>query len=122
MPNAVTWVEIQVESFTRAKQFYERVFALEIEPGPDAGKKYGTFPYEIGAGGGCSIVEFEDYHPCLNGSLVYLNGGDDLGIPLSRVEAAGGKVIMGKTCNDEFGFIARFLDSEGNLISLHSWE
>jgi len=54
------------------------------------------------------------------GSMVYLNGGDDLSVPLSRVEAAGGKVLLDKMSIGEYGFIAYFLDSEGNKVALHS--
>ena len=51
---------------------------------------------------------------------VYLNGGDDLNIPLGRVEAAGGKIIMPKTDIQENGFIAQFIDTEGNRVAFHS--
>ncbi len=45
------------------------------------------FPHEMGVGGGGeAIVEGKGYKPSKSGSLVYLNGGDDLGKPLSRVE------------------------------------
>jgi hypothetical protein len=52
--------------------------------------------------------------------LIYLNGGDDLGIPLSKVEAAGGKIIMPKTSIGNNGFMAHIADTEGNKIALHS--
>ncbi|MEO0470636.1 MAG: VOC family protein, partial [Bacteroidota bacterium] len=55
------------------------------------------------------------------GTIPYLNGGEDLSTILGRVEAAGGTVTMPKTkINDEAGFMAFFLDSEGNRIALHS--
>ncbi len=43
-------------------------------------------------------------------------------IPLSRVEAAGGKVIMPKTDIAENGFTTQLLDTEGNKVALHSWK
>ena len=55
--------------------------------------------------------------------LIYLDCGDDLELPLSKIEDAGGKVLLPKTkngANGEFGFIAHFIDSEGNRIGLHS--
>jgi predicted enzyme related to lactoylglutathione lyase len=52
--------------------------------------------------------------------LVYLNGGDDLSVPLSRVEAAGGKIIVPKTSLGPNGFMAQFLDTEGNKVAFHS--
>jgi len=52
--------------------------------------------------------------------MVYLNGGDDLDVPLGRVEKAGGKILLSKTSIGENGFIAHFTDTEGNKVSLHS--
>lgn len=54
------------------------------------------------------------------GSLVYLNGGDDLGFPLSKVEAAGGRILLPKTAIGANGFMAHFTDTEGNKVGLHS--
>jgi predicted enzyme related to lactoylglutathione lyase len=36
------------------------------------------------------------------------------------VEGAGGQVIMPKTNIGENGFIAMFMDTEGNRVALHS--
>ena len=39
----------------------------------------------------------------------------------SRVEDAGGKVIMPKTkISDEIGYMAFFFDTEGNKLAFHS--
>ena len=55
------------------------------------------------------------------GSLVYLNGNDDLSVMLGRVESAGGKILRGKTqISPDIGYMAVFEDSEGNRIALHS--
>ena len=54
------------------------------------------------------------------GALVYLNGGDDLSVTLSKVEAAGGKILLPKTAIGPNGFMAHFTDTEGNKIGLHS--
>ena len=56
-----------------------------------------------------------------DGAVLYLNGGNDLAGPLSRVQGAGGQVLVEKTkINDEIGFFGLFLDTEGNRIGLHS--
>jgi predicted enzyme related to lactoylglutathione lyase len=53
--------------------------------------------------------------------VVYLNAGDDLDGAVARVEAAGGKVLLGKTrISEDIGSIAHFLDTEGNRVALHS--
>jgi hypothetical protein len=57
----------------------------------------------------------------MTGTTVYLDGGNDLSVPFSRVENAGGKVILPKTAiGENRGFIALFIDTEGNKVGLHS--
>jgi predicted enzyme related to lactoylglutathione lyase len=73
---------------------------------------------ENGVGGG--IVEGEGFEPSMKGTLVYLNAGKDLSIPLSKVEAAGGKILLPKTSLGGNGFMAHITDTEGNKIALHS--
>jgi predicted enzyme related to lactoylglutathione lyase len=71
-----------------------------------------------GVGGG--IVQGAGFEPSSTGALVYLNGGDDLSGALSRVEAAGGKIVLPKTSIGPNGFMAHFIDTEGNKVALHS--
>ena len=72
-------------------------------------------------GVGGSICSGEGYKPPITWTKIYLNGGEDLSEQLSRVESAGGKIVMSKTkINDEIGYMAIFIDSEGNNITFHS--
>lgn len=125
MKNAINWFEIPVSNYERAKKFYSEVLGTEIidhEMG-DKNMKYGIFPYDMESNKvGGAIMQMEGMNPSTDGSTVYLNGGDDLNVPLSRVEAAGGKVIMPKMDIKENGFIAQFTDTEGNRVALHSME
>ncbi|MBL7749824.1 MAG: VOC family protein [Chitinophagaceae bacterium] len=120
MSHAINWFEIPAKDLDRAKAFYEKVLDIQmIVPFP--GMKYAMFPSdptknEIGGG----IMEEAGFEPSETGSLIYLNGGDDLAVPLSRVEAAGGRVIMPKTAIGANGFMARFIDTEGNRVAFHS--
>ena len=121
MTNAINWFEIPVTDYKRAKQFYENLLGETITDMQMDGVEYGMLPYDNqnnGIGGG--LIQSEQSKPSQDGVTVYLNGGDDLSAPLSRVEDAGGKVIMPKTAIGENGFIAQFIDSEGNRIALHS--
>lgn len=78
------------------------------------------FPYAEPNPGG-ALVAMPEMAPRDNGTLIYLNGGDDLSVVLKRVPAAGGKVVMEKTCIGEaIGYIALFVDSEGNRVGLFS--
>ena len=77
------------------------------------------FPTTSGIGG--AIISGEGSVPCDKGPLLYLNGGNDLGLVLSRVSDAGGRVLMQKQLiNEESGYFALFIDSEGNRLALHS--
>jgi len=120
MTNAINWFEIPATDFARAKKFYETILAAEIMEMPFPLGKYGMFPADMQTGVGGGLVQAEGYTPSKDGTIVYLNGGDDLNIPLSKVESAGGKVIMQKTSIGENGFMAQFLDTEGNRVALHS--
>jgi predicted enzyme related to lactoylglutathione lyase len=51
---------------------------------------------------------------------VYFNAGADLAPVLARVEPAGGRVVMGKTGDEKSGYVAFFIDTEGNRVGLHS--
>ena len=121
MTNAINWFEIPVTNFDKAKKFYETIFGIEMHLMEAMGMKSTFFPAELETGGigGC-IIQGEEYEPSSKGSLVYLNGGDDLGVPLSKIEAAGGKIILPKTAIGPNGFMAHFTDTEGNKVGLHS--
>ncbi len=121
MKNALNWFEIPVTDYERAKTFYETILSVQIGEMPFPEGRYGFFPADMMNGGvGGALVLCEGYVPSTQGTLVYLNGGDDLGTPLSKVESAGGKVLMPKTSIGENGFMAQFLDTEGNRVALHS--
>jgi predicted enzyme related to lactoylglutathione lyase len=121
MAIAIDWFEIPAKNFERARSFYETVLGVEIMVMSHPEYKYGMFPADIQNGHvGGGLVEGEGFEPSAGGVLVYLNGGEDLAIPLSRVEAAGGKVILPKTSIGNNGFMAYFIDSEGNKVAFHS--
>lgn len=122
MKNAINWFEIPVTDYERAKQFYSTILGQDIQDYPmeDKPMKYGVFPCDMEQGVGGAIIQMEGLNPSADGSTVYLNGGDDLTVALSKVEAAGGTIVMPKTDIDENGFFAQFIDTEGNRVALHS--
>lgn len=122
MKNAINWFEIPAKDFNRAKSFYEEVLdaKLDTQTMEDMGMTMAFFPadWENGIGGG--IAFGPGYEPSDKGAVVYLNGGDDLSDPLSRVAQAGGTVVLPKTSIGDHGFMAQFIDSEGNRVAFHS--
>ena len=123
MKHAINWFEIPVKNFEQSKSFYETVFGAEMQTMQAMGMKSAFFPADLqnGAIGGC-IIQGEGYEPSSTGALVYLNGGEDLAVPLSKIEAAGGQVLLPKTAIGQNGFMAHFTDPEGNRLGLHSWK
>ena len=120
MRNAINWFEIPVLDFERAIKFYETVLDIQMQR-PFNEMKYAMFPADMQQGGvGGGLLQEEGYKPSDHGTVVYLNGGEDLSVPLSKVEAAGGRIIMPKTGIGENGFMAHFMDTEGNRVALHS--
>ncbi len=122
MKNAINWFEIPAKDLDRAKSFYEEVLDAKMETVnmEEQGMTMAFFPSDMEKGVGGAIAQGPGLEPNDKGSMVYLNGGEDLAVPLARVENAGGTVTIPKTSIGEHGFFAQFLDSEGNRVAFHS--
>lgn len=119
MVNTLNWFEIPAADLARAKAFYATVLAIQIHDDPN--RQYAYLPSDSEKGGfGGAIGSGENFVPSMTGTTIYLDGGNDLSVPLDRVESAGGKVILPKTAIGDNGFIALFIDSEGNKVGFHS--
>lgn len=121
MKDALNWFEIPVTDMARATRFYSTIFAFEpaMTAGPAGGAaQMAMFPATEGVGG--ALIQGEGYTPHTDGTLVYLNCGEDLRPVLDRVTAAGGRVLVPRTDIGENGFFAFILDTEGNRVGLHS--
>lgn len=119
--NALNWFEIPVTDTSRAKKFYESNFEILMEEMEMPGMKYVMFPFDPMKGkiaGG--LAQSPMHIPSTTGSIIYLNANPDLQNVLNRIEDAGGKITMPKTSIGENGFMAFFIDTEGNMIGLHS--
>lgn len=116
----INWFEIPATNFDRAVDFYRTILNKDLPINHLNGSDMAFFsdePLEVSG----VIIHGEGAEPSAKGVLIYLNGGDDLSIPLSKVEPAGGTIIVPKTMiSDELGYFAIFMDSEGNRLALHS--
>ncbi len=121
--NMVSWFEIPVTDMDRAKAFYDTVFGIEISVHNMNELIMGWFPsFEGQPGAAGSLVLNKDfYFPGENKGVVIYFSSEDVQIQLNRIEAAGGKIVQPKTeIGAGHGFMAVFMDTEGNRIALHS--
>ena len=120
--NPVGWFEIYVEDMARAKAFYEAVFSHKLEkldsPTPD--DEMWAFPMSMDAAGASgALVRMKGVAAGGGGTLVYFSCAD-CALEAGRVVDAGGKVYRDKFPIGSYGYIALVVDSEGNMIGLHS--
>ena len=119
--NAISWFEIPVRNFEKAKLFYQTIFNFdmpEMQMGPN---RMGILLHDQGAGVGGAIVAGEWYEPAAQGTMVYLTADPDLADVLGRIEKAGGSILVPKTnIGETLGYFAIFKDVEGNRVGLHS--
>ncbi len=122
--NAVGWFEIPVTNMERAIQFYEAVFGIKLERHQMGTLDMAWFPWaENGTGASGSLVYNQEFcKPSRDGVLIYFTASSgDLYRELSRVEAAGGRVLVPKTLiAEDVGYMGVFVDTEGNRVALHS--
>lgn len=118
------WFEIPVADMERAIVFYETVFNCKLSRNTMGPLDMAWFPWSTGGEGAAgSLVRHPDfYKPSMEGTLLYLiSRTDNLADELSRIEGAGGKILVPKTqISPEHGYMAVFTDTEGNRLALHS--
>lgn len=118
----VSWFEIPVNDMESAIAFYEKVFDCKLERHQLGPIDMAWFPWnhEMGGAGGSLVKSEGNYQTSENGVLVYFSS-KDVNQELERIPKAGGQVLQGKTLiTIEIGYMALFIDSEGNRIALHS--
>lgn len=122
--NPVGWFEIYVQNMERVRTFYQNVFQVTLEPLPAPGPDLEMFafpPVMAPDNPGCAsaLVKMEGKDSGGGGTIIYFSC-EDCGVEISRVQSNGGQVHFDKMPIGEYGFIAMFLDPDGNMIGLHS--
>lgn len=120
--NSLNWFEIPVSDINRAQKFYEAVFDIKMDRNDLERMQMAFFPFEPGNGKATGAIIYSQMHiPSQEGAIIYLNANPNLEVALSRVEAAGGKILIPKTqITEEYGYMAFFNDTEGNKMAMHS--
>ena len=126
MNNSVGWFEIYVDDIGRAKAFYEGVFKVEVQkmnnPDPDnfSEMEMWSFPMDQnGYGAPGALIKMPGFEAGGNGVIVYFTC-EDCAVEEARVTQNGGRIHRSKTSIGDYGFIALAVDTEGNMIGLHS--
>jgi uncharacterized protein len=118
--NVVGWFEIYVQDMDRAKAFYESVFGTELVKLDSPDPEMWAFPMQqerYGAGG--ALVHMPGMASGPGGILVYFSC-EDCAVEAGKAAQAGGTVEKEKFSIGEYGFVAMVIDTEGNMIGLHS--
>ncbi len=103
MVTTLNWFEIPAKDFKRAKAFYARVLDVQVQDDPTPNRQYAYLPADPKSGGfGGAIACGENYVPATTGTTIYLDGGNDLSVPLGRVASAGGHctAVAWPSCRD----------------------
>lgn len=124
MHHAISWFEIPSTDLDRATRFYETIFGIKLFAMDMPQLKMRLFPIDdpmTGIGGAVVYAEGFYQPSSTHGPMVYLNANPDVQPVLDRIEAAGGKILVPKTqISPEYGYMAVFIDTEGNRVALHS--
>jgi predicted enzyme related to lactoylglutathione lyase len=121
--NSLNWFEIPSLDIARAKKFYETIFSFQMQDMPEMmGMKMAAFPSEMGSGkANGALAQSQMHKPSMHGVIIYLNANGMMDDVISRIETAGGKILMPKTViSKDIGTMAFFADTEGNKIGLHA--
>jgi uncharacterized protein len=129
----VTWFEIPAKDLDRAINFYQKVLRLTIQKTDMMGIPYGLIVRPANTIGG--VIVQRDV-PSTEATVLFFYT-HDITSTLERILALGGEVVMPKTIlklqqesggtviansfiDNQTGYIAKFKDSEGNIMALHS--
>ncbi|HTE31577.1 MAG TPA: VOC family protein [Chryseolinea sp.] len=120
--NSLNWFEIPALDLARARHFYQTIFGIHMEEQNPPNMQMALFPQQMGSGKASGAVVQSMWHkPSLEGAIVYLNANPAMDPVLEKIEASGGKITMAKTMiSSEIGYMAFFVDTEGNAVALHS--
>ncbi len=130
----VCWFEIPVQNLDRAIAFYSSILTVKIEKKLLLDKSYGIFDKNTHLISGCLVAK-ENYSPG-NGTVIFFCV-TDLSHALSKTTSNNGSIVTPKTLikqinnagdvmvsknliDENIGYFAEIIDSEGNHIGLYS--
>ena len=122
--NPVGWFELYVQDMDRAVGFYQKTFQVTLLPLPSPGMEMMAFPPMMKPENpGCAgaLVRMEGKDSGVGGTVIYFSC-EDCGVEAARAAESGGRIHKEKMSIGQYGFIALVVDTEGNMIGLHSMQ
>lgn len=118
----LVWGEIPVSDMTRAIGFYQQHFGVSFKRDDMEGMEYATLETEDAGAASIGLVKCDMSQPSMQGSTVYLHFSQQLQPLVDKIAADDVTILLPVTpINDgECGYIALFVDSEGNKVGLWS--
>ena len=118
--NTIDWFEIYVQDMVRARAFYEAVFQVKLTDLGNPGLEMWAFPGSQDSAGVSGALAHHPQKPAgANSTVVYFHC-QDCAEEAARVVPAGGTLVREKMSIGPFGFVVLAMDTEGNMIGLHS--
>ena len=122
MRNPVNWFEIYVQDMGRAKAFYEAVFGVQLTKLDGTEFEMWAFPSrQEGFGASGALIKIPGYPSGGNSIIVYFSCAD-CAVEAEQAAKSGGHIETGKKSVGQYGHIALVIDTEGNIIGLHSMQ
>jgi uncharacterized protein len=123
MKHAINWFDIPVTDMARAMKFYEAMSGgkLRREAMGAPGEEMAFFELDSQEAVGGALVSGSHAKPAQHGTMVYLNAAPSIDVWIDRAQKAGAKIMTPKTALPPgMGYIALFVDTEGNRVGLHA--
>jgi predicted enzyme related to lactoylglutathione lyase len=117
--NPVMFFEIPATDLERAKTFYKAVFNVSFEDASIDGNDMSFFSFDSELKGiSGALAKGETYKPTKEGVIIYFHS-KNIDETLEKVLEQNGTIFYPKTSVGSMGFVAEFIDTEGNRIAIH---
>lgn len=118
--NPVAYFEIPVADMPRAQRFYERVFGSKLDLAEIDGNQMALFPYAQGQPGASGALACgPSYVPGRSGARIYFSV-EDIDAALALALQEGAEANYPVTEVPGYGWVAEFIDTEGNCVALYA--
>lgn len=122
MNNPVGWFEIYVQDMVRAKSFYEAMLGVTLSKLENGDLDMWAFSMTSqGYGASGALVQMPGFPVGGNSVLVYFSCAD-CAVEAAKAVQAGGRIQKPKTSIGPYGHMALLIDTEGNMVGLHSMD